>query len=97
MQGRVTRDDIRSAGLRRWDGRGRVTTDWVNIFHVCRPFYNLFAPTHITSRSLSYAGQAEIVTSICANLASPAADLPFEFILPFSESEASPRWWIVAS
>ncbi|ETI25894.1 hypothetical protein G647_02671 [Cladophialophora carrionii CBS 160.54] len=33
LQGRVTRDDIRSAGLRRWDGRGRVTTDWINIFH----------------------------------------------------------------
>ncbi|KAJ9615745.1 hypothetical protein H2200_001822 [Cladophialophora chaetospira] len=33
VQGRVTRDDIRSAGLRRWDGRGRVTTDWINIFH----------------------------------------------------------------
>ncbi|OQV09066.1 hypothetical protein CLAIMM_13244 [Cladophialophora immunda] len=33
IQGRVTRDDIRSAGLRRWDGRARVTTDWVNLFH----------------------------------------------------------------
>lgn len=34
VQGRVTRDDIRSAGLRRWDGRSRITVDWVNIFHV---------------------------------------------------------------
>lgn len=34
IQGRVTRDDIRSAGLRRWDGRARITTDWVNVFHV---------------------------------------------------------------
>ncbi|KAK4942334.1 hypothetical protein LTR10_017941 [Elasticomyces elasticus] len=33
VQGRVTRDDIRSAGLRRWDGRARVTTDWVSLFH----------------------------------------------------------------
>ncbi|KIW91981.1 uncharacterized protein Z519_06963 [Cladophialophora bantiana CBS 173.52] len=33
IQGRVTRDDIRSAGLRRWDGRARITTDWVNLFH----------------------------------------------------------------
>ncbi|EXJ78307.1 hypothetical protein A1O3_09468 [Capronia epimyces CBS 606.96] len=32
-QGRVTGDDIRSAGLRRWDGRARVTTDWINLFH----------------------------------------------------------------
>ena len=34
VQRRVTRDDICSAGLRRWDGRGRLTTDWINIFHV---------------------------------------------------------------
>ncbi|KAI1627414.1 hypothetical protein EDD37DRAFT_260887 [Exophiala viscosa] len=33
VHGRVTRDDIRSAGLRRWDGRARVTTDWVSLFH----------------------------------------------------------------
>lgn len=37
VQGRVTGNDIRSAGLRRWDGRARVTTDWINIFHVCFP------------------------------------------------------------
>ncbi|KIW19984.1 hypothetical protein PV08_00559 [Exophiala spinifera] len=33
VAGRVTSDDIRSAGLRRWDGRLRVTTDWINLFH----------------------------------------------------------------
>ncbi|EXJ88364.1 hypothetical protein A1O1_05294 [Capronia coronata CBS 617.96] len=32
-QGRVTGEDIRSAGLKRWDGRARVTTDWTNLFH----------------------------------------------------------------
>ncbi|KAK6383522.1 hypothetical protein LTS17_002814 [Exophiala oligosperma] len=31
--GRVTFEDIRSAGLRRWDGRLRITTDWINVFH----------------------------------------------------------------
>ncbi|KAJ9500540.1 hypothetical protein H2202_003756 [Exophiala xenobiotica] len=31
--GRVTRDDIRSAGLRRWNGRARITTEWINVFH----------------------------------------------------------------
>ncbi|KIX06624.1 uncharacterized protein Z518_04600 [Rhinocladiella mackenziei CBS 650.93] len=30
---RVNRDRIRSAGLRRWDGRARITTDWVDLFH----------------------------------------------------------------
>ena len=32
--GRVTKEDIRSAGLRRWNGRSRITTDWFNLFHV---------------------------------------------------------------
>ena len=35
VNGRITRQDVQAAGLRRWDGRNRVTTDWVNIFYVC--------------------------------------------------------------
>ena len=35
LQGRITKEDIREAGFRRWDGRQRVTTDWINLFHVC--------------------------------------------------------------
>ncbi|KAK5056105.1 hypothetical protein LTR84_012658 [Exophiala bonariae] len=45
VQGRVTRDDVRSAGLRRWDGRSRTTTDWINIFHepeLCWPTGDCF-------------------------------------------------------
>lgn len=34
LHGRITKEDIRSAGLRRWNGRSRVTTDWFNLFHV---------------------------------------------------------------
>ena len=61
-----------------------------------KPSLPLCPPAHITSRSLSYAGQAEIVTSICENLASPVAGLPFESIPPFSESEALTRLWTAA-
>lgn len=39
--GRVTFEDIRSAGLRRWDGRLRITTDWINVFHVS--IYSIFS------------------------------------------------------
>ncbi len=49
-----------------------------------------------TSRNPSYAGQAVIVTSICANLASPVAGPLSESIPPFSESKASTRLWIAA-
>ncbi|RMD39423.1 hypothetical protein DV735_g5699, partial [Chaetothyriales sp. CBS 134920] len=31
--GRITRQDIVDAGFRRWDGRHRVTTDWLNVFN----------------------------------------------------------------
>ncbi|RMZ84598.1 hypothetical protein DV737_g1155, partial [Chaetothyriales sp. CBS 132003] len=31
--GRITRQDIVEAGFRRWDGRHRVTTDWLNVFN----------------------------------------------------------------
>lgn len=34
LQGRITKEDVREAGLRRWDGLSRVTTDWVNLFLV---------------------------------------------------------------
>ncbi|RMZ89215.1 hypothetical protein DV736_g3544, partial [Chaetothyriales sp. CBS 134916] len=30
---RITRQDIVDAGFRRWDGRHRVTTDWLNVFN----------------------------------------------------------------
>lgn len=34
LQGRITKEDIREASFRRWDGRQRITTDWVNLFFV---------------------------------------------------------------
>lgn len=33
-QGRITKEDIKEAGFRRWDGHRRITTDWINVFHV---------------------------------------------------------------
>ncbi|KAK5941380.1 hypothetical protein PMZ80_006658 [Knufia obscura] len=32
LHGRITKEDIRSAGLRRWNGRSRITTDWFNLY-----------------------------------------------------------------
>ncbi|RVX74638.1 hypothetical protein B0A52_01764 [Exophiala mesophila] len=40
---RMFRDSVRSAGLRRWDGKARITTDWINLFHepeLCWPTGN---------------------------------------------------------
>ncbi len=99
-QGRVTRDDIRSAGLRRWDGRGRVTTDWVNIFHVCLPLEHvLLGVLHLTlfvSRNLSYVGQVVIVSFTSVNQASLAVDLRSESIPPSSWSKDLTRLWTAA-
>lgn len=35
LQGRITKEDVKDAGFRRWDGKQRITTDWVNLFFVC--------------------------------------------------------------
>lgn len=98
VQGRVTRDDVRSAGLRRWDGRSRVTTDWVNIFHVSlsipssarRP--STFKALTSTPRNPSFAGRPAIASSIYANLANRVEALLSECILLSSESKVSTPW-----
>lgn len=101
-QGRVTRDDVRSAGLRRWDGRSRVTTEWVNIFHVSSSIISsarrssIFEALTSTSRNPSFAGRLAIASSTYANLANRVEALLFECILLSSESKVSMPWSTVA-
>lgn len=55
LHGRVTKEDIRSAGLRRWDGRARVTQDWLNLYQVRRVSVHLPAHPLILHRNPSFA------------------------------------------
>lgn len=98
----MTRDDVRSAGLRRWDGRSRVTTEWVNIFHVSSSIISsarrssIFEALTSTSRNPSFAGRLAIASSTYANLANRVEALLFECILLSSESKVSMPWSTVA-
>jgi len=50
IHGRITREDIKEAQCRRWNGRSRVTTDWINLYHVGR------AVTYLCGRYSRFAG-----------------------------------------
>ena len=76
-QGRITKEDIQDAGFRRWDGRHRITTDWVNVFNVWRSTINMTLSDR--SRNLNYSGPMAMSWSICDSQDNQAVDLPSEY------------------
>jgi hypothetical protein len=89
VRSRVAHQDIRSAGLKRWDGRRRITTDWVNIFHVCIIAICRHDHKLIHCRNLSSAGRLVIAKSTYLNQDHQAVYLPFEYIQNCSLPQAS--------
>lgn len=75
--GRVTKEDIRSAGLRRWDGRARITQDWLNLYQVCRISVCLSAHPLILRRNPSSAFPMVICLSTCDIRVNQAEVQPF--------------------
>lgn len=80
---RMFRDSVRSAGLRRWDGKARMTTDWINLFHVSRIYAPIDPNVDHVFRSLNCAGLPETVWSTFESLVKQVGLLLFVSIQTF--------------
>ena len=92
LHGRITKEDIRSAGLRRWNGRSRITTDWLNLYQVCEDRTSACFGRMLTStRNQNYASNQATYSSTLDSQASRAEAHRFVSTHESSKSAASIR------
>ena len=89
LQGRITKEDIKGAGFRRWDGQRRITTDWINIFFVRHLDQYPFVAN--ARRNRSCTGPMATLSSICESPVNRAEGRPLKSTPSDFVPRASPR------